>query len=75
MKKIVCLLLISIKDRLKINHQDGFSFSISCLVLEILVFCNILLKLICDVIYSRIRNEIFRTKNISRSNWQDSTNF
>ena len=45
MKKIVCLHLISIKNFLKINDQDGFSFSISCLVLEIFVLYNILWKL------------------------------
>ena len=55
MKKIVCLLLILIKDCMKMNDQDGFSISISCLVPEILV--------ICDVIYSHIRNEIYRTRN------------
>ena len=55
MKEIVCLLLILIKDCMKMNDQDGFSILISCLVLEIFV--------ICDVIYSHIRNEIYRTKN------------
>ena len=55
MKEIVCLVLILIKDCMKMNDQDGFSILISCLVLEIFV--------ICDVIYSHIRNEIYRTKN------------
>ena len=57
-EKVVCLLLISIKDYLKliINDRDGFSLSKSCLVLEIFVFNNTLLKLSCDVIYSRIEN-------------------
>ena len=41
MKKIVCLLLISVKDYLKIYDQDGFSFSISCPVRELFVFYNI----------------------------------
>ena len=39
-EKVVCLLLISIKDYLKLNDRDGFSFSKSCLVLEIFVFNN-----------------------------------
>ena len=58
MKEISCVLLISINDYLKINDQDGFSFSISGLDFEIFVFCSILLELIYDVIYSPIRNEI-----------------
>ena len=33
------------------------------------------LKLIYDVIYSRIRNEINQTKNISQRSWQSSPNF
>ena len=45
MKKIIRLLLISIKDYL---HKAWK------------------LKLICNVIHSRIRNEIYKTKNISQ---------
>ena len=50
MKKIIHLVLILIKYHLK-KKQDAYSFSISCLVLEI-----------CDVIYSLIRIEIYETK-------------
>ena len=55
---------ISIKDSLKINDQDGFNISTYyCLVLEIFVFYNVLLyKLTCDVICSRIPNEIYQKK-------------
>ena len=42
MRKSVCIILISIKDYLKIDDEDGFSFSIPCLVLEIFVFYNII---------------------------------
>ena len=51
MKKIIRQLLISMDDNLKINHQHAFSSLISCFVLEIFVFENCKLKLICDVIY------------------------
>ena len=65
-KKIIRLLTIPIKYHLKINYQDASSFSISCLVLaRYSSFKTGKLKLICDVIYSRIRNEIYETKNIS----------
>ena len=36
---------------------------------------NILLKLICDFIYSRIRNEVYLTKIIYQRSWQNSSNF
>ena len=67
---------VSTTQRLfEINDQDGFSLSISFLILEIFVFYNILLKLICDIIYSRIRNEIYQTKNISQRSWRNSSDF
>ena len=61
-KIIIGPLLISVNDNLKINHQDAFSFLISCLVLEIFIFQNCKLKLICDVIYSRIQNELYEKR-------------
>ena len=65
MEKIIHLLSLSIKYNLKINHQDTFSFSIFCPVLKIYIFKTGKLKQFCDVIDSRIRNEIYETKNIS----------
>ena len=38
MKKVIRLFLISIKDHLKENRQDAFSFLMSCLVVEIFIF-------------------------------------
>ena len=46
MRKSVCKILISIKDYLKMDDEDGFSFSIPCLVLEIFVFYNIIEKVV-----------------------------
>ena len=37
-KKIVVLLLISIRHHLNIHLQDAFSFLISCLILEVFIF-------------------------------------
>ena len=66
MKNIIRLRLISFKDHLKKNRQGTFSFLISCLFLEIFIFLKHADKLICDVIYSRIQNEICETKNIAK---------
>ena len=56
MKKIIHLLPMSIKYHLKINHREAFSFSISS------SFKTGKLKLIYDVIYSRIENEFTKQR-------------
>ena len=47
------------KDYLKMNDQDGFSFSISCLVLDKFVFYNVLLR------WSNTKNIIFLSLMLS----------
>ena len=59
MKKIIHLVSISIKYHLKINHQHALFPRYSS-------FKTGKPKLICDVIYSCIRNDIYETKNISQ---------
>ena len=71
MRKILCLLLISINDNLKINHETAFSFSISRLVVKIFIFQNSKLKLICDVIYTHAFEMLVLKNNFSNRNWQN----
>ena len=44
MKKIIRVLLISINDYSKINHQNAFSFLIFCLALDMFTFSNVQIK-------------------------------
>ena len=59
-EKIIHLLSLPIKYNLKINHQDAFSSSTSVCSQDIHLLKQVIkLKLICDVICLRIRNEIY----------------
>ena len=57
--KIHCLVLISVKHHIKIDGQSDFSFSITCLVLQIFT----VLRHVNDVIHSRILNTSYTVQS------------